>query len=71
MTGSQYDESTIFPSGSTYDLPPWDLPDDATPWNAGMMPVPEPSAGMLLVFGVVGMAGLAAMKHGRAPENPT
>ena len=64
LSGALYDGSTIFPSGSTYDIPPWGLPNDATPWDAGMIPVPEPSARLLLLFGAMGLAGLAAMKGG-------
>jgi len=59
----EYDEFTIFPSGATYDIPLWDLPDDATPWDAGMIPVPEPSFGLMLMFGAAGLIGLVSMKR--------
>jgi hypothetical protein len=62
LTGSLYDEFTIFPSGDIWDTPPWGLPNDSTPWDLGMIPVPEPSVGMLLLFGAMGLVGLAAMK---------
>jgi hypothetical protein len=64
LVGSQYDEFTIFPSGDTYDLPPWGLPNDAAPWNAGMEPAPEPSFGLMVVFGAMGLAGLARLRGG-------
>ena len=64
LTGALYDEFTIFPSGDTYDLPPWGLPNETTPWGAGMEPAPEPSFGLMVLFGAMGLAGLAAMKGG-------
>ena len=33
-------------------------------WFAGMIPLPEPSFGLLILFGVMGLAGLATMKGG-------
>lgn len=64
-TGATYDELTIFPSGSTYATPPWGLDGSITPWDAGMIPVPEPSIGMLLGIGAIGVAGLAtSLKRG-------
>jgi hypothetical protein len=64
LFGATYDESTIFPSGTTYDTPDWDwgLDGGSTPWDAGMIPVPEPAAGLQLFFGALGLAGLAAIK---------
>ena len=59
LTGAQYDEFTVFPSGDIWDVPPWGLDGGITPWEAGMIPVPEPSAGSLLLFGAMGLAGLA------------
>lgn len=64
LTGAAYNESTIFPSGDTYATSPWGLDGNVTPWDAGMVPVPEPSIGMLLGIGVMGMAGLSRMKGG-------
>jgi hypothetical protein len=64
LTGAQYDEFTVFPSGNTWDNPPWGLDGGIEPWNAGMIPVPEPSVELLLLSGVLGLAGLAAMKGG-------
>ena len=63
LTGSQYDEFTIFPSGETFGIPQptCGLPSGAAPWDAGMIPVPEPSSGLLLVCGCIGLAGLAAI----------
>ena len=63
LLGALYDESTLFPSGNTYDNPPWGLDGGIEPWNAGMIPAPEPSIGLLLFFGAMGLAGLAAMKR--------
>jgi hypothetical protein len=63
LTAALYDESTVFPSGDIWDVPPWGLDGGVEPWNAGMIPVPEPSAGSLLLFGVMGLAGLWAMKR--------
>jgi hypothetical protein len=34
------------------------------PWFAGMIPTPEPSFGLMLLFGAGGLAGLAALKGG-------
>ena len=51
-------------SGNTYDNPPWGLDGGIEPWNAGMIPAPEPSVGLMLLFGALGLAGLAAMKGG-------
>ena len=59
-----YDEFTLFPSGNTYDIPPSGLDGDIEPWFAGMLPAPEPSFGLLLLFGALGLVGLAAMKGG-------
>jgi hypothetical protein len=60
LDGAFYDENTIFPSGDFYDLPPWDLDlDGTTPWDRGMIPVPEPSIGWMLVFGASMVGGLA------------
>jgi hypothetical protein len=60
---SEYDESTVSSSGDTYDVPPCGLDGGITPWDAGMIPVPEPSAGSLPLFGSMGLAGLWAMKR--------
>jgi hypothetical protein len=43
LTGAIYDESTLFPSGGTWNEPPWGLPGDAAPWELDMVPAPEPS----------------------------
>jgi hypothetical protein len=59
LTDVEYDEFTLFPSGNTYDNPPWGLDGGIEPWNAGMIPVPEPSYGLLLLCGALGLAGLA------------
>jgi len=33
-----------------------------SPWDAGMIPVPEPTVGWLLMFGAVGLVGLSTFK---------
>lgn len=62
FTGVEYNENAIFPSGNTYDLPPWGLDGDISPWNAGMIPVPEPAVKLLLTFGIFAVASLVAWK---------
>jgi hypothetical protein len=65
LDGTFYNENTIFPSGDYYDSPPWDLdPDGTTPWDRGMIPVPEPSIGWMLVFGASWVGGLARRRRG-------
>ncbi|MBK7947172.1 MAG: pentapeptide repeat-containing protein [Deltaproteobacteria bacterium] len=56
LTGATYNESTIFPSGNTYAISPWGLDGGITPWNAGMIPVPEPPFCMLLGIGTIALA---------------
>ena len=46
LSGAMYDDLTVFPSGNTFDVPAWGLPNDMTPWDAGMIYVPEPSTGV-------------------------
>ena len=58
LTGAQYDEFTVFPSGDTYDIPAWDLPYDSAPWDLAMEPAPEPSVGLMLFFGTLGLCEL-------------
>lgn len=45
LTNAEYNESTVFPSGDTDDVSPWGLPGGISPWDARMIPVPEPSIG--------------------------
>jgi hypothetical protein len=65
LAAALYDELTVFPSGDTYDISPWGLDGGIEPWIAGMIPVPEPSLGSMLIFGAAGLIGLAAMKRNR------
>lgn len=65
LSGARYDESTIFPSGNSYDIPPWGLDGGISPWGAGMIFVPEPSLALLQLFAAATVIGLAAMR-GRA-----
>lgn len=62
LTSATYDESTVFPSGNRYDVPPWGLSEGVAPWDAGMIPAPEPSSGSL-VWGIVILAGIARRKR--------
>jgi len=65
LTGATYDELTIFPSGNTYDAPPWGLDGGITPRDAGMVPVREP-----LVGGMLGVLALSRLDRwrGRRPS---
>jgi MYXO-CTERM domain-containing protein len=64
LTDSEYDENTVFPSGNTYETPPWGLDSGSSPWDAGMRPAPEPSSGPMLALGALGLAGLASLRRG-------
>ena len=64
MTDLLYNEETIFPSGNTYDAPPWGLDGGISPWAAGMIPVPEPSVGWMLWVGAAGLVGLSILRGG-------
>jgi hypothetical protein len=64
LTGATYDEMTVFPSGDPALTPPWGLPNDSAPWDLGMIPVPEPSLGWLLLSGLAGLSGLVVLRHG-------
>ena len=57
-TGAVYDELTVFPSGSTFDVAPWDLDGGISPWDAGMIPVPEPSGTSGLIAGSLALVSL-------------
>jgi len=63
LASSQYDEATVFPSGRKLSEPPWGLPNDVTPWNAGMVPVPERGVAMMVCCGVIGLAGLGRKRR--------
>ena len=58
LVGAYYDGTTSFPSGDTDQTPPWGLDGGASPWEAGMRPVPEPSLGIALLIGAPGLAGM-------------
>ena len=60
LTGAFYDENTIFPSGNTYDVAPSGLDGDQHPWEADMIPAPEPGFGSMLAIGLGGLVGLRA-----------
>lgn len=68
--GARYDESTLFPSGQTIYVPPWGLDGGITPWDAGMIFVPEPSLGLLQLFAAATLIGLAAMKRSGETASP-
>ena len=63
LTGVTYNEATVFPSGGTYDAPAWGLDGGISPWDAGMIPAPEPSVISLLTAGVATLIGLARVKR--------
>jgi hypothetical protein len=67
MTGAFYDESTVFPSGNTYETAPTGLDGDQRPWEAGMIPVPEPGFGITLLIG----SGLIGMSLRRRATSKT
>ena len=61
MTGAFYDESTVFPSGNTYETAQTGLDGDQRPWEAGMIPVPEPGFGITLII-ACGLTALAVRR---------
>lgn len=74
LSGTRYDESTLFPSGGDYASPPWGLPNGNSPWNARMVPAPEPSVGLLLMVGVSGLLAIGPrpkpVPRGREKTSP-
>lgn len=58
LSGATYDEGTRFPSGGHYDVPTWGLPSGVSPWDAGLIPTPEPSVALQVLVGAIGIAGL-------------
>ncbi len=71
LSGALYDESTLFPSGDSYDIPPWGLDGGITPWDAGMIPAPEPATGSMLILGVAGLIVLAGHRLRRSRSADT
>jgi uncharacterized protein YjbI with pentapeptide repeats len=65
LASARYDEATVFPSGHKVTEPPWGLPSNVTPWDAGMVPVPEPGLAMMIGWGALGLTAL-----GRRKQNP-
>lgn len=63
LSGAYYDSNTLFPSGNTYDAPPWGLDGGISPWDAGMIPVPEASMNLMVLIGA-GALRLAAIERG-------
>ncbi len=63
LTGALYDEATVFPSGATYDVSPWNLVTAATPWDAGMVPAPEPSFVVLQGLGALSLMAIARRRR--------
>lgn len=57
LAGAYYNQTTLFPSGGSWNEPPWGLDGNVEPWNAGMIPLPEPTAGLLLGIGVLALGG--------------
>ena len=69
LSGAMYDQSTVFPSGGTVDSGAWGLPGGEAPWEAGMVPVPEPAAGWLLMAGTGALIGLGRARKARAARS--
>lgn len=67
FAGVTYDETTVFPSGDTFDVGSWGLGGGVSPWNAGMIPVPEPGFGASFLIAAVGLARFVA--RGRATSD--
>ena len=65
LGGAFYDQHTLFPSGGNLESGSWGLPDDVAPWDLGMVPVPEPSFGWLLLAGSVALIGRARRRNSR------
>jgi len=54
-TGALYDEDTVFPfSKRIDDGAPWGHDGGISPWNAGMIPAPEPAASTMMLVGLGG-----------------
>ena len=58
LAGAYYDERTLFPSGNDYSAGGWGLSGGITPWDAGMIPVPEPGFRLGLAAGAIAVLGL-------------
>ncbi len=58
LDGAFYDQDTLFPSGGNLASGSWGLPGGATPWDLGMVPVPEPSVCWGLIAGAAALVGL-------------
>ena len=69
LSGAMYDQSTVFPSGGTVDSGAWGLPGGEAPWEAGMVPVPEPAAGWLLMAGTGALIGLGRGRKARVARS--
>ena len=71
LTGSLYDQWTVFPSGGDADsgaaFRGFGTTGDATPWERGIVSAPEPAFGRMQW--IVGLA-LAAMGRHRYPASP-
>jgi len=63
LVGARYDELARFPSGLNYTVPIWGPDGGITPWEAGMVPVPEPSQSWLIATGCLALAGLATTRR--------
>ena len=71
LSGATYDENTIFPSGTTYDIPPLGLSGGSMPWELGMIAVPEPGFELGLAFGtILVMAAAGRSRRGDRQNNP-
>lgn len=63
LVGALYDEATRFPSGTTYESTSWGLDGESTPWDAGMIPVPEPSIALMMLAGASSLAAFASRRR--------
>lgn len=72
LGGAFYDQHTMFPSGGTLSTGTWGLPNGVAPWDLGMIPVPEPSAGSGILMGILALSQMTRREHGtrNLPSRP-
>jgi hypothetical protein len=63
LLGAFYDENTVFPSGGDAYSGAWGLGGAATPWDLGMVPVPEPASGLMLCVGGLALAAKGRLRY--------
>lgn len=57
LSDAVYDEFTQLQSGLEIFSGSWGRPGDATPWDLGKVPAPEPASGLMLWVGTIALAG--------------